>query len=262
MHLRRSEFLFWIIVVLVAPWAAYRAYVALVGGPTGNGPVWLAWAAFAAAIWSGGALPWRLAWAVRAPVVAVRLWLGRRWRWTFAIAPEPMRHGPHAIWVSRALGPDQRDAVGRVSEALEALAILQPSRAARLKRLGVHFAVAPLHSYAAYFPSAKLVAIDPRVLGESIEALASIIVHESNHALLDSRRLMHPLLEERTERLARLDVRLFGLALLRAGKVAEARRVLDLVRGSARADYGWRARLAGTKAAIARQSEGLKQNDA
>jgi hypothetical protein len=263
MYLRKSEFLFWTLMVLVMPWAAYGAYVALVGRPSGDGPFQLALAGFAVALWFaiGGALPWRLAWAVRAPVVAFRLWLARRWRWTFAIAPEPLRHGAHAIWVSRALGPDERHAVVRVSKALEALAILQPSRAARLKRLGVHLAVVPLHSYAAYFPSANLLAVDPAALAESVEALASIIVHESNHALLASRRLVHPLLEERGEQLARLDQRIFGLALLRAGKVAEARRVLDLVRGSARADYGWRARLAGVKASIARQHEGLKRND-
>jgi hypothetical protein len=112
------------------------------------------------------------------------------------------------------------------------------SWAARLTRLGVHFAVAPLHSYAAFFPSANLLALDPTALAESIEALASIIVHESNHALLASRRLLHPLLEERTERLAGLDQRIFGLALVRAGKVAEARRVLDIYLGWVRSDYG------------------------
>jgi hypothetical protein len=264
MHLRRSEFVFWTVAVLVAPWAAYGARVALLGRPPGNGPMLLAIAGFAVALWFaiGGTLPWHLAWASRAPVIAFRLWTNRRWKWTYAIAPEPLRHGAHVIWVSKALGPNEKSAVARVAESLAVLATVQPSRAARLERLGVQLAVMPTPGYAGYLPSANVIAVDPAALSESADVLASIIVHESNHAVLAARRLLHPLLEERTERLARLDQWVFGRRLFQKGKVDEARRVGELVQGAMRADNSWRARYLRAKAGMARLHEGLESNDA
>ena len=265
MHLRRAEFIVWTLAILVAPWAAYGVWVHLVGQPGGNGPLHLAVAGFAVALWFaiGGRLPLHLAWASRVPIVAFRLWLNRRWRWTYAIAPEPIVHGTRSIWVSKALQPDEQSAVARVTAALEVLAAVQPSRAARLERLGVQFAVLPMHAVAGYLPSANVLAVDPATaLAESVEVLASIIVHESNHALLASRDLVHPLLQERSEHLARLDQWLFGRRLVLLGTPDDVRRIGELVMGAMQTDDSLPARWRGVKAGMTRLQEGLKRNDA
>jgi hypothetical protein len=262
MHLRRVEFIFWTLAVLVAPWAAYGAWVHLVGQPGGDGPLRHAAVGFAVALWLaiGGRLAPRLAWASRVPIVAFRLWLNRRWRWTYAIAPEPIAHGTRRIWVSRALQPDERSAAACVAAALDALAAVQPSRAARLERLGVQFAVLPMHAVAGYLPSANVLAVDPATaLAESVEVLASIIVHESNHALLASRGLVHPLLQPRSEHLARLDQWLFGRRLFLLGNQDDVRRISELVTGAMHADDSVPAHWRRVKSGVDRLQEGLQR---
>lgn len=264
MHLRRAEFVFWTLVILVAPWSAYGAWVGFGGQPRGDAPLRLAVAGFAVALWFaiGGALPWHLAWASRVPIVACSRWFNRRWRWTYAIAPEPIRRGPRSIWVSKALAPSEQSAAARVAEALDVLATVQPSRAARLGRLGVHLAVMPIGSPASYLPSANVVALDPVTLDEAVPVLAGIIVHESSHALLASRRLLHPLLTQRVERMARRDQLLFGRRLLLRGQVEEAYRLKDWAVAAAQADLSFLARWKRVKAGVDRLYEGAARNDA
>jgi hypothetical protein len=173
-----------------------------------------------------------------------------------------LQYGACTIWVSKALGPNERGAVARVAEALTVVATVAPSRAARLKRLRVQLAVIPMHAYGGYLPSANVLALDPSALAEAVEVIAGIIVHEGNHALVASRNLMHPLLKERTERAARRDQLLFGRRLLLAGKVDEAYRVRALVIGAIQADDSFRAHWHRVKAAFARLQEGIERNDA
>ena len=242
--MRQLEYYAWSFALLLSPWLAYGALVAGIGQPGAGRFLFVTIVVFLIVLRlaSRRTLQWRLAYLSRVPVVALRRQATRRWRWLYRIEENPVRLGTHAIWVSRVLTMDQRARLIRVREALSSLALVQPSRAARLTRLGVAFAVTPLPATAIYLTSANVLALDPSALDEPAEVLAGLMVRESIHARLDAYRLMHPMLEQRTKRLATKDQLLFATRLNQLGKTLEALRLQEFAVASFRADSSLRAR--------------------
>lgn len=241
----RSEFYFWSAALLLAPCLAFAALLAH-GGPAAAerfSPEVIGALVVAIVLVIRGNVQWHLAWAARVPIMPFREFLSRQWKWLYYIEEQPIQVGALSIWVSKAVTPAQRALLTRVPEALAILAEVQPSRAARLKRLGVGFAVAPLPGIGMFIPGDKIIALDPVLLPESPELMACIVVHEGNHALVWSRGLLHSLLELRTEHAARMDQLVFVERLAMRGQDDEAIRLRKMINEPHDHDYTFRARM-------------------
>jgi hypothetical protein len=84
--------------------------------------------------------------------------------------------------------------------------------------------------------------LDATLLLETPGVIASVIVHECNHGWLNQRGHLHPLLEQRLERLACIDQFLFARRLHQAGRYAESNRVIEYLKANRSRQFGVRAR--------------------
>jgi len=252
----RLERYLWNGVLLATPWLSYFAIADRFGEAAADRLyrlfvfMMVAALVFAASNW----FAWLMAREVRRVLTALRLQTNRAWKWSHAIEPEQMTVGSTRIWVGKGVSSNQREQLARVSEALAIVGEILPSRLERMRRLGTQLAVAHNAAYAAYFPGANALVIDPQALAESPAVLASILVHELNHALTSTRGTVHPWHLRRMERLACLDQYNFAGRLYRRGQLADALRIRDLVAGSMQADTSFRTRWKRARESIDRRA--------
>lgn len=252
----RLERYLWNGVLLATPWLSYFAIAGRFGEAAADRLYWLfvfmlvTALVLAASNW----FAWLMAREVRRALTTLRLQTNRAWKWTHAIEPEQVTVGATRIWVGKGVSGSQREQLARVSEALAIVGEILPSRLGRMRRLGTQLAVAHSPAYAAYIPGANALVIDPHALAESPAVLASIIVHELNHALTSTRGMVHPWQFRRMERLACLDQYDFARRLYHRGRPADALRIRDLVAGSMRADMSFRTRWKRIRESVDRHS--------
>jgi hypothetical protein len=231
--MRRSERYLWNALLLASPLITRLAIADWSGNGEADRMDWVLgiWFVCAISLALSGQFAWIMARAIRVAVLPIRRWANRRWRWALYILPEAVLVGSERIWVSRELASHEREQLGRITEALDVLRELAPGRIARMHRIGIALVVAPIPTKAAatFLPSANIIVISPGALAESAPVLASLLVHELNHARVDERGLLNTLHLERLERLARVDQYHFGYRLHLRGLTRDAERICQHV---------------------------------
>lgn len=252
----RLERYLWNGLLLAIPWLSYFAIADRFGDAAADRLYWLfvfmlvGVVMLATSNWCA----WLMAREVRRALTALRLQTNRAWKWSHAIETEQVTIGVTRIWVGKGVSSSQREQLSRVTEALAIVEEILPSRLERMRRLGTQLAVAHSAAYAAYIPGANALVIDPQALAESPGVLASILVHEMNHALTFTRGLVHPWQLRRMERLACLDQYNFAGRLYHRGQTTDTFRIRDLVAGSMQADTSFRTRWNRARESIDRRS--------
>lgn len=253
----RAERYLWNGLLIAGAWVAYFEVESRYGTAAADEVRWVFMLLLATAviIAASGEFARSMGWQVRRPITAFRLWSNRSWKWSLGVLHEPRSIDGLRLWVGRGLSPKHDEQLPRVAEAMAIVERARPSRIGRLRRLGVQIAVAHIPGYALYMPGVNVLAIDPAALDESPAVLASLLVHELNHALTTSRGFLHPWLDERTERLACRDQYNFGFHLHASGYRFEGLRARELALHSLHPDRRWRTRWKGVAESIRRRSE-------
>ena len=190
---------------------------------------------------------WQFWYIAQLPLVALRLRVNDTWRWVYRVSPAPIQVGDESIWVSAALGHEHKALLPKFAAALARIAVLAPSRYARLHRLRVELAVLPMPVLAAYMPRTRVLAIDTSVLQESDDIIAGILVHELSHALMASKGFVHPMLTKRMERIATMDQLLFAARLDGEGLQDDAMRIRHMCHSSGKYMDTFRGRWKATR---------------
>jgi hypothetical protein len=206
-----------------------------------------------------------LGWWTRALVTRSRVSHTRkRWRWLFEIDEEMVDAGGQRLVVARRLTDAQRASLPKIAEALGIVEAVQPSRASRIKRLGIELGVAITPGAAVHISGTRVVLLDADfVASEAPAVLAGVLVHESNHVLLQSKGIpQHPWLTRRWEALADRDAMVFAVRAWNDGYHADAHRVKDFVVANEAAPTSFVSRVKAFIRVVKRQKASASAHDA
>lgn len=206
-----------------------------------------------------------LGWWTRALVARSRVSFTRRhWRWMFEIDEDMADAGGQRLLVARRLTDAQQASLPKITEALRIVEAVQPSRASRIKRLGIELGVAITPGAAVHISGTRVILLDADfVASEAPAVLAGVLVHESNHVLLQSMGVpQHPWLTRRWEALADRDEMVFALRAWNDGYHADAHRMKDFVVANEAAPTSFVSRVKASIRVVKRQRASASAPDA